>query len=149
MRCFIYVWTSSLSADSKRGKKLVVTGRRCIESYMIYQSDDDIECIAFSTQHLTVANDIRPVLEISKYVIRNTDTPDVKLTSYFLSPHEYSFLRDPLTFEGQVGTSFKFIVSNKAPWLAEGCWVQETGTGGNDDGMLQNAHRPSLCLNCW
>lgn len=99
----------------KEAKKLVVTGRRCIESYMIYQSDDDIECIAFSTHHLTVANDVRPVLEISKYVIRNTDTPEVKLTSYFLSPHEYSFLRDPLTFEGQVGTSFKFIVSNRAP----------------------------------
>lgn len=96
----------------KEAKKLVVTGRRCIESYMIYQSDDDIECIAFSTQHLTVANDAWPVLEISKYVIRNTDTPEVKLTSYFLSPHGYSFLKDPMTFEGQVGTSFKFIVSN-------------------------------------
>ncbi|EAW8184264.1 hypothetical protein HX52_18765 [Salmonella enterica] len=94
----------------KEANHIMVTGRQCIENYMIYKNTDSIESIAFSTQHLTITNNIKPVIEISKYVIRNTELADVTIKVYFLSPLDYSFLKEPLIFEGQLGNGFKFFV---------------------------------------
>ncbi|MCU6162265.1 VirK family protein [Enterobacter bugandensis] len=98
---------------------IIVTGRQRIESYMIYRNIDSMECIAFSTQHLTITSNGTPVIEISKYVIKNTDAKNITLKNYFLAPHDYSALKDPLFFEGNLGESFIFILHNSSTYNTE------------------------------
>lgn len=89
--------------------KISYTGRCTIESYMIYQDVDETECIAFSSQHLSVTKDNGPVVEISKYVVKKTEPCCVTVHCFFLSPVDYSSLRETIILECKLGYGIKFI----------------------------------------